>query len=177
MRRKDMVPGTIYCILNNSMPRPGVVLDSSTERVRVRVWWTWPSTEEGAETPGYNETDYLDPHPPITDPRAKYDDKIVKTSDVIAEWEPWAIEAKAERAERLQARLDAEQAEKDAVAAERASDRHRLSNVSHLIEGHDGYLSIDHLAGDLIHARTQSRYSAKDVLELLEHVAGRTVPS
>ena len=92
MKRKDMQLGVLYAIVNNGVCRPGVIFDAKSEKIRARVWWTWPAPE------GTNEIDYLDPDPQITDPVAKYDDrKNIKTSDVLGEWEPWAVAQKAER--------------------------------------------------------------------------------
>lgn len=168
MKRKDMKPGVLYAILRNGMPRPGYIFDAKTERIRARVYWTWPGEQvPGEEYP--RETDYLNPTPDLLNERSKADDNIiVKTSDVIAEWEPWARAEKAERAARLQAHLDKEAQEAADKAAAIASNTARVEALRPYLQGIEGYLSIQALVTDVSYGWTQSRYSAKDVVTLLE---------
>jgi hypothetical protein len=173
MRRKDMQPGVLYAIKRNGMPRPGYVFDASTPRIRTRAYWTWPGTlwpyDEPVD-PERLETDYLNPTPDLLDPRSKYDDNlIVTTSDVIAEWETYALQERAERAARLQARLDQDAKEAADKAAEIASNTARVEALRPYLEGVQGYLGIDALLSDAKTDRwTPSYYSAKDVVTLLE---------
>lgn len=163
-----MKPGVLYAITRNGMPRPGYIFDASTERIRARVYWTWPGEQvPGEEYP--RETDYLNPTPDLLNERSKFDDNlIVKTSDVIAEWEPWALQERAERAARLQAHLDKEAQEAADKAAAIADNTARVEALRPYLQGVQGYLGIDALLSDVKHGWTQSRYSAKDVVTLLE---------
>jgi hypothetical protein len=168
MRRKDMQPGVLYAILRNGMPRPGYIFDAKTERIRCRVYWTWPPSG-WVEGQDYRDTDYLDPQPDLLNPLAKFDDNlIVKTSDVIGEWEPFARAEKAERAARLQAKLAEEAQEAADKAAELASNTARVEALRPYLAGIEGYLSIDNLLKDVTYGWTRSSYSAKDVVTLLE---------
>ena len=163
MKRKDMKPGVLHAVKRTGVYRPGLILSATTERIRARVYWTWPGdSQEGI--------DYLDPHPDILSPLAKYDDVIVKTSDVAGVWESWATRAKADKAQRLADLLAKEAQEEADKAAELESRLERLARVDHLLANATGYLDIRHLESDAARSWTHNRYSAKDVLELLESI-------
>lgn len=175
-----MQPGVLYAIMRNGMPRPGYIFDAKTERIRARVYWTWPGTlwpYDEPVNPERLETDYLNPTPDLLDPRSKYDDNlIVKTSDVIGEWEPWATAEKADRAARLQARLDEEaQATADKEALE-AESFQRIEALRDLLP--TGYPGIDQLRGDVKGGYwTRDRYSARDVIDIVEHAVRKMTAS
>lgn len=167
-----MLPGVLYAIKRNGMARPGYVFDASTPRIRTRVYWTWPGTlwpYDEPVNPERLEVDYLNPTPDLLSELAKYDDNlIVSTSDVIVEWETYALQERAERAARLQAKLDQDAQEAADKAAEIATNTARVEALRPYLAGIEGYLSIQALVTDVSYGWTQSRYSAKDVVTLLE---------
>jgi len=142
--------------------RPGYVLDEGIpgQKVRVKVYWSWPGDDD----------DWLNPEPPLHDERSKSDIKMVETSDVLGLWPEWTASVKAERQEALANRLAEEakaEAEKQAII-----DRvEKLAQDMSMLEGFTGYLDIAELRwqakSDRMH---DSRYSAMHVLQLLEYV-------
>jgi len=174
MRRKDMKPGVLYAIAHCGNYRPGLVLDAAHERIRARVYWTWPGTlwpyDEPID-PIRLEVDYLNLHPDIIDPRAKFDDKVVKTGDVLQEWTSWATEERARRDQRLADRVAKDAQEAADKAAAIADNTARVEAMRPLLQGHTGYLTIDQLLYAAKVGWTQDRYSARDIVDLLEQVA------
>jgi hypothetical protein len=161
MKRKDMDLTVLYAIeRSHHGPRPGYVLNRGQHpgKVRARIYWTWPKDED----------DWLNPTPQVL--AGKYDDVDVTTANVLMPWADYCAREKARRQAKHQERLDAEAA----YAAEKQSWVDRLVDLAPLISGYEGFCDLGDMTymvkGDRV---SDQRYSARHVIELLEHVARR----
>lgn len=157
----------LYAITVNGQPRPGFVLDTGNpaaakKDVKVRRYWRWTDSDD----------DWLNPEPNLIGETVKFDIQYVGTADVLCRWDVYCANVKRERAEALQARLDAEAAHEAAKQAE----LDRLNAVAHLVPGDESraYLDIADLRYLIANDRGgDTRYSARHVLQLLEYITDK----
>lgn len=163
MKRKDMQRGVLYAMnVGGFNTRPGEVLDpgQAPSKVRVKVYWTWTGQDD----------DYLNPDPPITDNFAKYDYKQATTGEILGLWSDYCARVKGER----KAVLDAREAAEAEHKAEIDDLIERTQALRPLIGGFKGYIELSDLEWSFRSDRAHdSRFSAKHVLLLLEHVAAK----
>jgi hypothetical protein len=139
--------------------RPGYVLDEGQPgtKVRCKVYWTWPGQDD----------DYLNPLPPLHLEGAKFDIKGAETNGILGPWDEYCATVKAERKAILDKRAAEEQAHKDEL--DNLVDR--AKGLEPLIGGFKGYIELRDLVWAFQSDRAHdTRYSAKHVLLLLEHV-------
>lgn len=162
-----MQKGVLYAMrIGNYNTRPGYVtnITSAPHKIFVRTCWTWPGQDE----------DYLNPTPPVTSALALWDDKAATTGEIIELWSDYCARVKAER----QAALDKRDAEEAARQAEIVDLIERTQALRPLIGGFHGYIELSDLEWSFRSERANdSRFSAKHVLLLLEHVASVTTSS
>lgn len=160
MNRKDMQPGVLYAISAGGYnTRPGVITDAgkAPNKCRAQIWWTWPGQDD----------DYLNAEPPITEEGAKYDIKMVLTSEVRELWSEYCARVKAER----KAALDKKQAEEDAAEAKRQADIARVAAVAPKAGSLLSTLEWVAKSGDRM---STYHFSANDVLNLIEQLTADT---
>lgn len=162
-----MHPDVLYAMrIGGFNTRPGFVVcvTDAPSKLNVRTCWMWPGQDE----------DYLNPHPPVTDDRAKWDDKLATTGEIIEPWADYCAKVKAERQAAL-AKRDAEEAARQAEIVDLIE---RTQALRPLIGGFHGYIELSDLEWSFRSDRQHdSRFSARHVLLLLEHVASVTTSS
>lgn len=160
-----LTDGTLYAIKVNNMSRPGYVLDTgnptaSRKDIRCRVYWRWPDCDN----------DWLNETPDLTDETCKSETNHVGTADVLCRWDVYCRNVKRERQQALDQRLALEQAHEAAKQAE----LDRLQAVAYLVPI-AGYLDISDLQYLIGNDRgSDTRYSARHVLDLLEYITSIT---
>jgi len=166
VKRKDMVTDetVLYAITVNGQARPGYVLDTGNpaaakKDIRTRRYWRWTDSDN----------DWLNEAPNLTGEAVKFDIQYVGTADVLCRWDVYCRNVKRERQAELDKRAEAERQHELAKQAE----LDRLAAVAHLIPGSDSraYLDMDDMRYLIANDRGgDSRYSARHVLNLLEHI-------
>ena len=162
MRRKDMSKETLYAIEVNGVWRPGYVLDPGAHPgpVRVKVWWKWGTRMD---------EEWLNPQPNLLSAFAKSETHRVTTAEVREPWADWCSKRLAANAAKL-AELEEAEAERQRSKADLIK---RIDGVAALLDANNGqYIDAHELvwAAKSDHLRT-IRYSAKDVLDLVEAIA------